>query len=534
MADNSPQADRQVSEIQAPPSTWWGMLRKLGPGLILAGSIVGSGELIATTRTGAEAGFAFLWLIIIGCVIKVFTQIELARYAISSSETTLTALNELPGPRLRFRSGGRDVSANWIVLFWLAMFLTGLAQLGGIVGGVGQAMAITLPLTQEGKAYNQSVGDKVQLEALRAQVALLEERGGAEFADDLEVLTRQVVALEEAVEAQGELAAGRDDKWWAIIIGVITIVMLIRGGFHFIEAFCTFLVSAFTLLTIVNLFALQSYDAWAVTVHELKAGLSFGFPELSPEQRDAGVSPLATALATFGIIGVGAAELVGYPYWCLEKGYGRWIGPREDSESWAQRAQGWLRVLKVDAWVSMLIYTFSTVAFYLLGAAILHRTQLLPAGTEMVRTLSVMYEPVFGRSAEMIFLVGAFAVLFSTFFVANAQKARLATDVVDAFGIIPLTDRKRKRGVRLLSVIFPALCVTVYLLWPKPVFWVLIAGVMQSLLLPMLGFAALYFRYKKTDRRLLGGPLWDAALWVSFAGFLVVGIYLFGSKLGMW
>ena len=36
-----------------------------GPGMILAGSIVGSGELIATTRTGAEAHFDFLWLIII-------------------------------------------------------------------------------------------------------------------------------------------------------------------------------------------------------------------------------------------------------------------------------------------------------------------------------------------------------------------------------------------------------------------------------------------------------------------------------------
>ena len=47
---------------------------------------------------------------------------------------------------------------------------------------------------------------------------------------------------------------------------------------------------------------------------ELKRGLSFGFPE--------GNKPLITALATFGIIGVGASELLAYPYWCLEKGYG--------------------------------------------------------------------------------------------------------------------------------------------------------------------------------------------------------------------
>ena len=46
------------------------------PGLVIAGSIVGSGELIATTATGAEAGFWLLWLIIVGCVIKVFVQVE--------------------------------------------------------------------------------------------------------------------------------------------------------------------------------------------------------------------------------------------------------------------------------------------------------------------------------------------------------------------------------------------------------------------------------------------------------------------------
>ena len=48
------------SEIRPAPTTKLGILRNIGPGMILAGSIVGSGELIATTSTGAEAGFDFL------------------------------------------------------------------------------------------------------------------------------------------------------------------------------------------------------------------------------------------------------------------------------------------------------------------------------------------------------------------------------------------------------------------------------------------------------------------------------------------
>ena len=81
------------NQTKMPPRTVLGVLRQLGPGLIIAGSIVGSGELIATTKTGAEAGFWLLWLIIIGCVIKVFIQVEFGRYAISSGTTTCGIMN---------------------------------------------------------------------------------------------------------------------------------------------------------------------------------------------------------------------------------------------------------------------------------------------------------------------------------------------------------------------------------------------------------------------------------------------------------
>ena len=72
---------------------------------------------------------------------------------------------------------------------------------------------------------------------------------------------------------------------------------------------------------------------------------------------------------------MGASELVAYPYWCIEKGYARGAGPRADDDGWARRARGWIRVMQLDAWFSMVVFTIATVAFYLLGAAVLH-----PAG----------------------------------------------------------------------------------------------------------------------------------------------------------
>ena len=49
MAESTSSDD--VLMIEPAPTSVGGILRRLGPGLIIAGSIVGSGELIGTTTT---------------------------------------------------------------------------------------------------------------------------------------------------------------------------------------------------------------------------------------------------------------------------------------------------------------------------------------------------------------------------------------------------------------------------------------------------------------------------------------------------
>ena len=515
------------NQTLAAPTHLRGIIAHLGPGMILAGSIVGSGELIATTRTGAEANFSFLWLILLGCIVKVFTQIELARYAISSGKTTLVMLNEVPGPKMH---GG-----NIIIWYWFLMFVATLAQQGGIVGGVGQALAISAPLTEQGKVYNEVLDNKVGLEVSRNMLAAYEAGRLKGSPESIAKTEARVAELEGVVESQkADAALGSNDaKIWAAILTLGACVLLVWGNFGFIEKFCMFLVCSFSLVTIFNLFALQSKPEWAVTLKEFLEGMSFGFPEVSEAEKDAGKSPLGTALATFGIIGVGASELLAYPYWCLEKGYGKHVGPREEGNTWLTRAKGWIKVMQFDAWGSMLVYTFCTLAFYLLGAAILGRTGMVPEGMEMIRTLSVMYEPVFGKQAQMIFLIGAFAVLFSTFFVAVAAQSRLFVDVTNLLGFIKLADdAQRVKYVKMCSVLFAIISLLFFVYIEKPVLLVLISGIMQSLMLPMLGASVLFFRYKKTDQRLLSGKVWDAFLWISFICFAVIGINLLISKLG--
>ncbi|MBI2946657.1 MAG: Nramp family divalent metal transporter, partial [Verrucomicrobia bacterium] len=112
------------------------MIRHFGPGLILTASVVGSGELIATTSLGAKAGFVALWLILVSCVIKVAVQLIIGRYAIFSGETTLQFMNELPGPRVR---------ASWFIWCHFLMLMMINFQQGAMLGGVGQVLNIVVP-----------------------------------------------------------------------------------------------------------------------------------------------------------------------------------------------------------------------------------------------------------------------------------------------------------------------------------------------------------------------------------------------------
>ena len=507
-----------AAQVVEPPLDIPGILARLGPGLIIAGSIVGSGELIATTKTGSEAGFWLLWLILIGCVIKVFVQVELGRDAIVRGKTSMEAFDEVPGPRIAGRG-------NWLIWYYMIMFLASAGQLGGIVGSVGQALSITVPLTAGGKTFNAISNADAQIVVTEAEL----KTAGSDESRSAD-LRQRVTDLKERRASLGvKPATNYDPQIWAAIIAVITSILLVLGRYKLIEYTTTTMVAAFTMTTVATVIALQFTKNWAISGQDLLNGLSFRLP---PSTQAGSGQALATALATFGIIGVGASELVAYPYWCLEKGYARFTGRKGEQPGWVERARGWMTVLRWDAWCSMIVYTIATVAFYLLGAATLGRIGLHPGGFELIRTLTIMYEPVFGSWAQGVFLIGAFAVLYSTFFVANAGHARVLSDVARVTHFGADTPAAHKQRVLWLSGGLPILCLAIYLAMPQePQQLVLISGMIQALMLPMLSGAALFFRYKRSDPRVMPGKLWDVFLWISAVGMLITAASLIYTKL---
>ncbi|HWN94138.1 MAG TPA: Nramp family divalent metal transporter [Methylomirabilota bacterium] len=428
---------------QPAPTHWRGILKQLGPGLIISAVIVGSGELIVTPKTGAENGFTLLWFIILGCFIKVFVQIELGRFAISQGMTTLEAMNSVPGPRF---------IVSWLIWLWALMFLALIFQVAGMVGGLASVVSLAgMPLSKP----------------------LL-----------------------------------------AILTGTSCAVLLVVGRYKMVESFSTALVAIFTFATLVAVGALQT-TPYAITGAQLASGLSFHLP-----------ANFTTAFAAFGIIGVGASELIYYPYWCLEKGYAKNVGAHEDSPAWRTRALGWIRILRIDAWVSFVIYTTATVAFYLLGAAVLKAKGLLVEDSRMIETLSNMYLETFGQWSFWLFLAGAFAVLYSTVFGATASNARLFADALSIFGVRRYrSPEERMKWVKVGCVLLPIAFTTVFLLLGNPVSLVFVGALAQALMLPFLALAALYFRYKRTEAALRPGFAWTTCLWLAAFAMCAVGGY---------
>lgn len=445
--------------VMEPPVGWKHSLKHLGPGLILSASIVGSGELIATTTLGATVGFALLWLVIFSTFVKVAVQIELARWTISSGQPAITGYNKVP-PRI-----GR---LGWINALWAVMALSKLLQIGGVLGGTAVAFSILLPL------------------------------GG---------------------DPLGTLSLGL----WTAIVALAAIVTLYSNNYNLIERGAVALVVVFSVVTVIIALGLPM-TPYAYSVDDVLTGLAFTIP----------VGALGAAIAMFGITGVGADELTFYTYWCVEKGYARYVGPNDGSDAWKRRAKGWIAVMYKDAFVSWCVYTFSTVAFYIMGAAVLHPQGLVPKGNEMITTVSRMYTDTLGEWAGVLFLVGAIAVLGSTLWASVPSWSRMYVNFLAEMGVLDWRKtHERTRWLKGFTVGLPIAWGLCYFTIQSPVLMIQIGGVATGIFLLAAVVAVWWLRNNETDPALYGGRAFNVLLVVSSIAIVLLGVYTGLNVLGV-
>ena len=527
MQANDPYA-RSAEQFEEPPRGFLRTLGHLGPGMILVGSIVGSGELIVTTKLGALAGFGLLWFVLFSCLIKVVVQAELARHTISSGKTFLTVFNAIPGP-----AAPRPV---WLTLPWMALVVAVSISLVALfvhlpkpwitwnitAGILSAAVVILLGSAYLIKLRRENTESQTNSESQTthdprprinwvtwlwlASLLLAFVNAGA-------ILGGAGLALELAFP---DVAPGASHTW-AVVVAVATAALLLSGTYASLEKMFFVMVATFTLMTVLTTILLQ-WTGYAIAWSDIEAGLSFQTPG------SASITLVLAALAMYAGTGVAYGEMKTYTYWCVEKGYSRNVGANQPGEAWARRARGWIRVMYADVLITMVVYTISTVCFYLLGAAVLHANGLNPDGSETLAILGTMYTESLGDWAATLFVVGAFFVLFSTVVAGTAGNSRMMADALAVIGIIDARDyAARLRFIRIFIIVLLVLYLIAYWLFENPPQMLLItSSVIGALMYPILGLGVLYLRHFDVDPRIVPGKLTTVWLWICGLALAII------------
>lgn len=438
------------SQIADPPTTLRGRLKFLGPGMITSAAVVGSGELLTATALGATVGFMLLWLVLVSTFLKVWVQIELARWSISTGRTAVDGYDDVP-PRL-----GRRGWISWLQLLMILQFFIGQA---GVISASAFAFSSLMPI------------------------------GG---------------------EPYSLLSIGV----WVALLVVVAIAIHSLNRYAVVERISTVLVLLVTLFAIVMVFLLQGTEfAWSAG--DLAGGMRF--------QLAAGA--IGVAIAMFGMTGVGAGETTAYTYWVVEKGYAAWTGPNDGSEGWVSRAKGWISVMKVDAWVSWVIYTASTAAFFILGAAVLHPQGLVPEGNEVMVTISSIFDSAVGTWGGVLFLIGAGLALFKTILANVPSLSRISGQTLAVFGAYDWNDQvARDRWQRVIMIVLPIGWGLLGTIASSPLLLVIIAGILNAVYLIGAAIATVFLARTQTDPRIRDGRPTEIMLWISAAAIIAVGV----------
>jgi hypothetical protein len=142
-------------------------------------------------------------------------------------------------------------------------------------------------------------------------------------------------------------------------------------------------------------------------------------------------------------------------------------------------------------------------------------------------------QPLHGTALEGLrgftrvgFLIGAWAVLFKTLYVATAANSRMTADFLNLTGLWPQRGpAQRTWATHVFCVLYPVLSLGLYYALREPQTLIKIGGIAQGLMLPLIAGATLYLRQRDTDRRVGPAFLSDILTWLAFFAITTVAVY---------
>ncbi|MGW0464857.1 Nramp family divalent metal transporter [Streptomyces sp. NPDC003027] len=122
MADTK-QTDTAGRGNEAPRKASW---RSIGPGIVVAATGVGAGDLVATLIAGGKFGYTLLWAAVIGCLVKISLAEAAGRWHLATGRTLF--------------DGWRSLGS------WTTVYFAGYVVIWGFVYGAAAMSSSALPL----------------------------------------------------------------------------------------------------------------------------------------------------------------------------------------------------------------------------------------------------------------------------------------------------------------------------------------------------------------------------------------------------
>ncbi|MEU2393824.1 Nramp family divalent metal transporter [Streptomyces sp. NPDC007369] len=122
MADTT-QTGTGAGENLAPRKPSW---RSIGPGMVVAATGVGAGDLVATLIAGSKFGYTLLWAAVIGCLVKISLAEAAGRWHLATGRTLF--------------EGWRSLGS------WTSVYFAGYVVVWGFVYGAAAMSSSALPL----------------------------------------------------------------------------------------------------------------------------------------------------------------------------------------------------------------------------------------------------------------------------------------------------------------------------------------------------------------------------------------------------
>jgi hypothetical protein len=291
----------------------------------------------------------------------------------------------------------------------------------------------------------------------------------------------------------------------------------------------------------------------------LAAGL---VPSLPPDAQFTEILPW------LGFLMSGAAGLIWYSYWLTARGYGAASSavdapvpgsaldmtgdpapaveeaeavdlsllPPEQRQR--QRLHGWIRIMTVSTAIASAIVLLLLVALMILGAELLRPRGLLPQGPEVTAVLSVLLGDVWGPPGTWLLIAAAFFSFWSTLVANHDGWTRMLSQ-----GTIFIA-RQFRAGGRWVSMRFyrfvylfglmGAIPIVLFVIRPEPLVFLIMAGIVEAIHIPVVAFATLYLNRRTLPREFRPSKpvmVLVAAAGVFFAAFALYYIYLEAAAL---